>query len=611
MGIRLGIKRKFLFFLAGYTLLLCGGMLVYFLSSGYQDIRLRSRQEIIHHSGVLSRLLQKEVQDCAAELTGFRTTLVLTAADRTRMADVSMQLIQEYVASFPYKYAAFMLVDLESDLTITFRPVMELGEIQLLHQQGSVSADLAALGRRCLAKGTEGTIEPELELVTGADNLRFFLPVGHGNPGKYLAVDVFVDFLVSQSVEKLALPPEHSLLVANGEGVILQADDMSHLHRRLNNVFAASTEIPDRWAPQSGWAEHEDALLYWSGLPQLRLLAVLRKDLAPELRQWWNEATGIFIFILFMVVLAMGGIWYLSERIARPVGHVAEVARRVAAGDFTQKIMLKSQDELGVLIESFNDMTDKLQLSYRELQTVNRELAAKIRELSRARQELSRKERLALLGEAISKISHEIQNKISGVSVWVQNLERYTAEDERAQLYIQELKGAQSAFLDMLVDFKRFYREPLLEKERVHWPELLDASLRHLRLEIESKELRVVREGADDLVAVQADSRQLTDAMVNILLNAVYFSPPGGRLHLQFNRRKKWVILSVNDEGPGIPADSARHLFTPFYSTKPSGSGLGLAIVHNIVRAHGGRLRARNRRGSGACFEIWLPGDES
>lgn len=597
--------------MAGYTLLLCGGILAYFLSDGYHDIRRRSRQDIAHLSGVLAQLLRKEVQDCTAELTGFRTTLVLTAADQSQWDEVSVQLIQEYVGSYPYKYAAFMLVDLESDVMDTFRPVMELGEIQLLRQQGNVPASLVMLSRRFRPATMAVTDQPELGLVTDSDTLRFLLPVGNDHPNKYLAVEVFLDYIVSQSVEKLALPPEHSLLVANEQGVILLADDITWLHRRLDSVFPGHTGVPTTWSPRKGWGEHEDALLYWLGLPQLRLMAVIRKDLGTELRQWWNTALGISVFTLFMAGLAMGTIWLLSERIARSVGHVSEVARRVAAGDFTQKIQLDRKDELGVLIESFNHMTEKLQLSYRELQTVNQELAAKIQELSRTRRKLSRKERLAVLGEAISKISHEIQNKIGGVSVWVQNLERYTAADEKAQLYIHELKEAQAAFLDMLVNFKRFYREPVLQKEKVHWPELLDESLRHLRLEIESKDLRVVRNETEELVDLQADPRQLMDAMVNILLNAVYFSPAGGRLYLHLCRRGRWTILSVKDEGPGIPAGSAKRLFTPFYSTKPSGSGLGLAIVHNIVRVHGGRIRARNRPRSGACFEIWLPGEKS
>ena len=125
-----------------------------------------------------------------------------------------------------------------------------------------------------------------------------------------------------------------------------------------------------------------------------------------------------------------------------------------------------------------------------------------------------------------------------------------------------------------------------------------------MRAELQAKELTVLTDVSDEL-RIEIDLAQMRDAMVNILLNAAYFTPERGTLTINLRRNRRYVIFSFCDQGPGFPAKE--RLFQPFYTTRASGSGLGLAIVRNIVIAHSGRVRAFNRAGGGACFEIYLP----
>jgi signal transduction histidine kinase len=205
----------------------------------------------------------------------------------------------------------------------------------------------------------------------------------------------------------------------------------------------------------------------------------------------------------------------------------------------------------------------------------------------------------------MSKTSHEIQNKIGGISVWVQNLERCGAKDETSAECIQELKSALASSQDMLLHFKRFYRQPPLQIAEIHASELIDLALARVVSDLQSKGLKIIREDGEKQIPIRIDLSQMCDAVVNILLNAIHFSPDHGTLTLGFHRNGKHVVFSFSDQGPGLNATDK--LFQPFYTTMPMGSGLGLAIARNIVIAHSGRIRGYNRAEGGACFEIHLP----
>jgi signal transduction histidine kinase len=229
----------------------------------------------------------------------------------------------------------------------------------------------------------------------------------------------------------------------------------------------------------------------------------------------------------------------------------------------------------------------------------------KIEELTRTRRRLSEKQRLAAVGEALSKISHEIQNKVGGVGVWVQNLERFGARDENSRMCVAELRSAIDGLLDMLIHFKRFYRLPAVDPRPVEAQTVLRECAARAEAAARAKEVAVEWEAPAAPLTAAADPPQLTDALVNLVLNAVEASPSGGAVTLSLRAEDGWAVYSVRDRGPGIPPKA--RIFRPFFTTKPSGSGLGLSIVRNIARAHRGHVRAFNPPGGGACFEIRVP----
>jgi signal transduction histidine kinase len=109
-------------------------------------------------------------------------------------------------------------------------------------------------------------------------------------------------------------------------------------------------------------------------------------------------------------------------------------------------------------------------------------------------------------------------------------------------------------------------------------------------------------------IVVDADSDLLARALGNLVANALEAMREGGTLRVRTTRRGgAAVVVEVGDSGPGLDAEARKHLFTPYYTTKPGGTGLGLAVAQGIVTDHGGRIEVESEPGRGACFSIVLP----
>jgi two-component system sensor histidine kinase HydH len=130
-----------------------------------------------------------------------------------------------------------------------------------------------------------------------------------------------------------------------------------------------------------------------------------------------------------------------------------------------------------------------------------------------------------------------------------------------------------------------------------------------LRPEAAARGVVVAMQVPDSLPPVIADSAQLTQALVNLVINAIQAVERNGRVEVsaRMYERDGVLTIAVHDSGPGIPADKQSVIFEPFFTTKAEGSGLGLWIVQQIITAHGGVIEASNGAGGGAVFAVHLP----
>jgi len=228
-------------------------------------------------------------------------------------------------------------------------------------------------------------------------------------------------------------------------------------------------------------------------------------------------------------------------------------------------------------------------------------------------------DRLAALGRFTSSVAHEIRNPLAGIAAGVEYLKKSftkgTPEDTNVEFVQNEI-----ARLDRIVgDLFTVTHPKRLSPRRSEVQEVVDLSLQSLQPVIGEKKLRVEWVLPERVPAAMIDPDQMQQVFINLVKNAAEASPTGGRIRLRVwlgsaepdgpreHEGPPSLCLAVEDEGPGIPVEHRQSLFEPFFTTKPGGTGLGLYVSHDIVKRHGGSLRARSEPGRGASFVVELP----
>lgn len=272
--------------------------------------------------------------------------------------------------------------------------------------------------------------------------------------------------------------------------------------------------------------------------------------------------------------------------------------------------------DLAVLMASFTEVTAKLEATHGSLRA---EVARLNDDLRDANERLARSKRLAALGEMAAGIAHEIRNPLGSISLYV-NMLRQDLGESPEQLNTARKINLAVRRLDAIVsDVLCFARELRPRLAQVDAAALME---RAIDLAIpESSALRakvnITRSCSPDGVELTCDPGLVQQALVNIVRNAVEAATEKGvrrpSITLAATLRQRGepspeVVLSVEDNGPGVTDEVIERMFNPFFTTRAAGTGLGLSIVHRIVDAHGGRVEVGNREnGPGAIVELVFP----
>ncbi|HLF58396.1 MAG TPA: sensor histidine kinase [Alphaproteobacteria bacterium] len=322
------------------------------------------------------------------------------------------------------------------------------------------------------------------------------------------------------------------------------------------------------------------------------MLSTDSSDIEAALRSVRIDILRVFLFALGITVLLSV---YLAGTIARPVRRLAVAADRVTHGHGRQAVIpdfTSRKDEIGDLSASLREMTAALWHRMDAIEGFAADVAHEIKNpltslrsavetVSRITDPNSQRQLMAIILEDVQRLDRLISD--------ISDASRLDAELSRAELETADIGG----ILTMLTDLHRSTAEP--NAPRIDLDVLKDADLRVAG--IESRLVQVFR---------------------NLFSNAVSFSPPGGRILCRARSRDGYVIVTVEDEGPGIPEGKREAIFERFYTERPAEekfgthSGLGLSISRQIVEAHRGRITADNRRDPtgkvcGARFTVVLP----
>lgn len=282
-----------------------------------------------------------------------------------------------------------------------------------------------------------------------------------------------------------------------------------------------------------------------------------------------------------------------------------------------------TQDELAQLLSAFNDVTNRLTQTHESLQAEVTKLRAELHEANR---QVERSRHLALLGEMAAGIAHEVRNPLGSILLYAKMLQHDLAEQAGPRSLADKITSAVQRLEAVVGDVLTFSRQSALRLSPLESADVFATAAEAARGSGQqwlTTECRVTGKS----IEFPADQGPLQQVLVNIIRNAAEamheHAKPGASCLIELDARRKRVrntdgatitmaALTIKDHGPGIPADAAEKMFTPFYTTRAKGTGLGLAIVHRIIDAHNGRVSIRNwtrKDGSvgGAIVEILLP----
>ncbi len=388
-------------------------------------------------------------------------------------------------------------------------------------------------------------------------------------------------------------------------------------------------------------------------LNERRGVARLGISLEEELRLL--RRTRNAILGLGFVTLIGGLCWvrFHVRRFARPIRALAQGADAIASGDLQRRVRIERQDELGHLASAFNTMADSLHQRYEEITQLNLSLEAKViartRDLSEANKQLeASQEKLReldrLKSDFVSNVSHELRTPLATIRVSVENLLDGLAGEmnpilQRSLTRVKDNTDRLTRLITDLLDLSR------IESGRVEihlapipvLPVIQDV-LEGFRSMAAQKDLLVEQAARCEPATVLADRDKLHQVLVNLVGNAVKFTPNGGTVRVSARRVEQssgqrvdsstpidsltnrqidsptaWAEVSVEDTGEGIPADQLEAIFDKFYQVahdnhrKTPGTGLGLAIAKSLVELQGGRIWAESEVGHGSRFAFTLP----
>lgn len=343
---------------------------------------------------------------------------------------------------------------------------------------------------------------------------------------------------------------------------------------------------------------------------QIRALAAPIEALDRRVSDDERRATLYVLVIASGALLLSLAMLWITLRTLRPIQRLRAGARRIAAGDYQERVSVSSRDEIGQLALEFNTMAESLQ---------NRDA-----ELERQREALLRAERLAIIGKLAAQITHEVRNPLSSIGLNAELLEDELDElsdPTEARASLRAINAEVQRLKSITEEYLHFARLPKPELRSVDTGRLLMEFLTFIARELEAARVELRTRGVAASLdggppPIRADGDQLRQALLNIARNAIdalagVDGPRTLEVALEPRGGAGGVRITLTDNGPGIDAAIRARIFDPFVTGKPNGTGLGLALTQEIIAEHGGQVRVvspvRDERGT--AFVIELPPD--
>jgi len=389
---------------------------------------------------------------------------------------------------------------------------------------------------------------------------------------------------------------------------------------RLEGRATPYRDTADLWGPRNGTFYKAFALDDANpsrGYVQLGYsVETSRRALRVSLRWDLVIAIGMLLSVLCIA-------WFITGLLLRPLHEMKNAAHYIAGGDFGTRLEARSRDIIGELALALNQMAEQLgdltanmhrriEQATLDLEKSNRELQERTAQLEESNRKLMELDRLK--SDFVSMVSHELRTPLTSIIGFARTLMtlQLSPEQKVKFLSIIEAEGKRlAALVEEYLDISKIESGCFtLKLESVALHDVAKGVVEPLRV---NPAVHVQLCFPPDFPAVHGDAARLRRVLLNLLDNAVRYSPPEEPVVVTGEERADSVCVSVQDRGPGLPQDELPKVFGKFYRGKDRiaersrGSGLGLAIAKAIVEAHHGRIWVESEYGHGARFTFCIP----
>ncbi len=383
------------------------------------------------------------------------------------------------------------------------------------------------------------------------------------------------------------------ITLADRDGRIITTTDSV----RLNDLIEALRKAQEGSTIHQEWLENFEGMYLSQEEIDAGIPIVVDEDrqgtlLVGEVDPEYAPVEADFLASAMQSALLGGGIaiglalvlsFLLIAQILSPLRVLSRATERIAHGDLPERIRIRSHDELGQLGDSFDHMIEGLRRSETLRRTMTADIAHELRTP------------VTIIQGTLEAILDGIYDPSS------ENIAPIYEETLHLGSLIDDLRDLALAEAGEL----RLSKEPTELVDLIH--QVVEAASGSVE---EAPAIHVATQGEIPMVSV--DPKRIRQVLVNLLSNAVIYTPADGEIRVEIRRRGDAIVIGVSDTGPGILDKDLPHLFERFYRGDPArgrtgGSGLGLAIVRQWVEAHGGTIRAENRPEGGARFVLQVP----
>ncbi|MFW6120391.1 MAG: ATP-binding protein [Petrotogales bacterium] len=365
---------------------------------------------------------------------------------------------------------------------------------------------------------------------------------------------------------------------------------------------------------------------------------------------------ALFSISFFVAVLVVIFGYFISKTITNPIKMLSDVTKKISGGDLNAVVKVDSKDEVGSLAKSFDTMRKSLKKTRQDLLDAQKVLEKKVEERTQELNEkvvklkesekatlnimddlqgsvdaLERSKKMIeqqnirlkkldrIKSDFLNVTSHELRTPMSAIKGYIQmvlkqTLGDITDEQQKALNVVLRNTDRLDNLIRDILDISRLESGTMkFVPEETNVQKMVDEAVETMKSSADLKNIKINTDMGDDLPGLTIDQSRIRQVIINMVSNAVKFSPDGSIINVRVKKQKDDVLFEIQDVGRGIPEDEQEKIFDTFYQVdggvdrKFGGAGLGLAIARGIVLSHGGKISVDSEVEKGSAFRFTLP----